>query len=324
MKALITGGAGFIGSHLAEELLGRGHQVVAFDNLSTGSLDNIAHLRKYPGFDFYSGSILETSNLSPLVEQADCIYHLAASVGVMHILEHPLVALETNARGTENVLRLAAEQGKKQVVLASSSEVYGKTAKIPFCEDDDIVLGPTSVSRWGYACGKAFDEFLGLAYHQQEGLPVVVLRFFNTIGPRQQGHYGMVAPRFVAQAQAGEPIPVHGDGEQMRSFTYVKDVAKAVVDISQAPAAEGQVFNVGSNREISINGLAQLVRQTLDSKSEIVHIPYSAAYGPGFEDPQRRLPDISKIQKYINYNPTTDLAFMIREIADAIKATVTR
>jgi UDP-glucose 4-epimerase len=324
MKALITGGAGFIGSHLAEELLGRGHQVFAFDNLSTGSLDNIAHLREKSGFNFYSGSILETSNLSPLVEQVDCIYHLAASVGVMHILEHPLEALETNVRGTENVLRLAAKQGKKKVILASSSEVYGKTAKIPFCEDDDIVLGPTSVSRWGYACGKAFDEFLGLAYHQQEGLPVVVLRFFNTIGPRQQGHYGMVSPRFVAQAQAGEPITVHGDGEQMRSFTYVKDVAKAVVDISQAPAAEGQVFNVGSSREITINGLAQLVRETLNSKSEIIHIPYSTAYGPGFEDPQRRLPDISKIQKYINYDPSTDLAFIIREIADAMKATVTR
>jgi UDP-glucose 4-epimerase len=322
MKALITGGAGFIGSHLAEELLGRGHQVIALDNLATGNLDNIVHLRENPGFSFHNGSILDASSLSPLLEQADCIYHLAAAVGVMHVLEHPVVALETNARATENILRLAVEQGKKKVVLASSSEVYGKTAKIPFCEDDDIVLGPTSVSRWGYACVKAFDEFLGLAYHQQEGLPVVALRFFNTIGPRQQGRYGMVVPRFVAQARAGEPITVHGDGQQMRSFTYVKDVAKAVVDISQAPAAEGQVFNVGSSREISINELAQLVRQTLNSKSEIVHIPYSAAYGPGFEDPQRRLPDISKIQRYINYNPTTDLSFIIREIADTMKAMV--
>jgi UDP-glucose 4-epimerase len=322
MKALITGGAGFIGSHLAEELLGRGHQVVALDNLATGSLENIAHLRESPGFSFHYGSILEAASLSSLVEQADCIYHLAAAVGVMHVLEHPVVALETNAGGTENILRLAVEHGKKKVVLASSSEVYGKAAKIPFCEDDDIVLGPTSVSRWGYACAKAFDEFLGLAYHQQEGLPVVVLRFFNTIGPRQQGRYGMVVPRFVAQARAGEPITVHGDGEQMRSFTYVKDVAKAVVDISQAPAAEGQVFNIGSSREISINGLARLVRQTLNSKSEIVHIPYSAVYGPGFEDSQRRLPDISRIQKYISYNPTTDLAFIVREIADTMRAMV--
>lgn len=319
MKALITGGAGFIGSHLAEELLDRGHEVVALDNLSTGSLHNIAHLRQNAAFTFQYGSILDTVNLACLIEQADCIYHLAAAVGVMHVLEQPVASLETNARGTENVLRLAADHGKKKVVLASSSEVYGKAAKVPFCEDDDMVLGPTTVSRWGYACAKAFDEFLGLAYHQQERLPVVILRFFNTIGPRQQGRYGMVVPRFVAQALAGKPITVHGDGQQQRSFTYVKDVVRAVVAISLAPAAEGQVFNVGSDQEISVNSLAELVRRVLASDSQIVYIPYSEAYGPGFEDPRRRLPDISKIRSYIDYQPTTDLSFVIGEIADDMK-----
>jgi len=321
VKALITGGAGFIGSHLSEELLSRGQEVIAFDDLSTGILSNVAHLQDAPGFSFYRGSILEPSDLSGLIEQADLVYHLAAAVGVRYVLEHPVAALETNARGTENVLRLAKEHGGKKVILASSSEVYGKTSKIPFREDDDTVLGPTSVSRWGYSCSKALDEFLALAYHREKGLPAVVLRFFNIVGPRQSGRYGMVMPRFVSQALAGDHITVYGDGEQMRSFTYVKDVVKAMADIALVPSAEGQVFNIGSDREITINDLAQLVRRVLKSGSEIIHIPFSEVYGSDFEEASRRLADISKIKKYISYHPNTDLAFIVSGVASSLRAT---
>ena len=320
MKALITGGAGFIGSHLSEELVSRGQEVVAFDDLSTGSISNVAHLQEVQGFSFHLGSILEPSDLGGLIEQADHIYHLAAAVGVKYVLEHPVASLETNARGTENVLRLAEQHGKKKVILASSSEVYGKTSRVPFREDDDAVLGPTSVSRWGYSCSKAFDEFLALAYHHEKGLPVVVLRFFNTVGPRQKGHYGMVMPRFVSQVMSGDPITVYGDGEQMRSFTYVKDVVKAIANIALVPSAEGQVFNVGSDREISINELAEHLRRVLNSSSEIIHIPFSEVYGTEFEEAMRRSADISKIQKYINYHPETDLATIAKEIADFFTA----
>lgn len=321
MKALITGGAGFIGSHLAEELLSRGQEVVAYDDLSTGYQSNIDHLRANPNFSFQPGNILDADRLESAIRDADQIYHLAASVGVKNILEHPLSALTTNVNGTENVLKLALAHGKKKVILASSSEVYGKSSQVPFREDTDSVLGPTSISRWGYACAKALDEFLALAYHQEEGLPVVALRFFNIVGPRQVGRYGMVLPRFVAQARQGEPITVFGDGEQQRSFTYVKDAVRAVADISELPAAEGQVFNVGSNHHISINCLAELVRDTLGSSSEIIHIPYSEAYGPDFEDVRLRAADISKIQGLINYEPNPDLAFIIKEIDTTIEAT---
>ena len=316
MKALVTGGAGFIGSHLCEELLSRGQEVIALDDLSTGRVSNLDGIQADPGFSFHGGSILDASKLSGLIEQADRIYHFAAAVGVKYVLEHSISALETNARGTGNVLRLAEEHGKKQVVLASSSEVYGKLAKVPFREDDDSLLGPTSISRWGYACSKALDEFLGLAYYRERGLPVVALRLFNTVGPRQQGHYGMVMPRFVSQALAGEPITIYGDGEQKRSFTYVKDVVKAVADIAEAPSAAGEVFNVGSDREISINGLAQLVRSVLSSTSETVHIPFSETYGMQFEEPRRRLPNISKLQRHIDYHPSTDLEDVVSRIAD--------
>ena len=316
MKALITGGAGFIGSHLSEELLSRGQEVVAFDDLSTGSTSNIAHLQNAPGFRFHRGSVLDSSDLPGLIEEADLIYHLAAAVGVKYVLEHPLAALETNARGTENVLRLAEQHGKTKAILASSSEVYGKTPQVPFREDDDCVLGPTSVSRWGYSCSKALDEFMALAYYREKGLPVVVLRLFNTVGPRQSSRYGMVLPRFVSRALAGDPITVYGDGEQMRSFTSVKDVVKAMADIALVPSAEGQVFNVGSDREISINSLAELVRQVINSRSEIVHIPFSEVYGTEFEETRRRLADISKIQKYIDYHPDTDLALLVQGITD--------
>ena len=322
MKALITGGAGFIGSHLSEELLSRGQEVLAFDDLSTGSLSNITHLQEVPGFRFQRGSILEqldSASLPSVIEWADLVYHLAAAVGVKHVLEHPVAALQTNTQGTENVLNLAESHGKKKVILASSSEVYGKTCIVPFREDSDSVLGPTSVRRWGYSCSKAFDEFLALAYGWEKGLPVVILRLFNTVGPRQTGRYGMVLPRFVSQALAGEPITVYGDGKQMRSFTYVKDVVKAMADIAQAPSANGQVFNVGSGEETSINELAALVRRVLSSSSEIIHTPFSAVYGEGFEETQRRLPDIFKIQRCIDYHPDTDLAFIVGEVADSLK-----
>ena len=318
MRALITGGAGFIGSHLARELLDRGHEVTVLDDLSTGTRSNLVRLEDLGGFCFVEGSILEPSCLSLLIEKADVAYHLAAAVGVRYVLEHPVAALETNSRGTENVLRLAEVHGKTKVVLASSSEVYGKLSKVPFHEDDDAVLGPTSVSRWGYSCTKTLDEFLALAYHHEKGLPVVVLRFFNTVGPGQTGRYGMVMPRFVSQALKGDPITVYGDGEQMRSFTHVKDVVRAVADISTVPEAEGQVFNVGSVRETTINGLAELVRDVLGSTSEIVHRPFSQVFGPDFEETSRRLADISKIRRYIDYQPNTDLAFVVREIADFI------
>ena len=324
MKALITGGAGFIGSHLSEELLGRGHEVAVFDDLSTGNVSNIDHLRRITGFSFHQGSVLDdVQELSSLIERSDHIYHLAAVVGVGYVLEHPVAALETNTRGTENVLRLAAQisdaRGKKKVILASSSEVYGKSSKVPFREDDDSIIGPTSVSRWGYACAKALDEFLGLAYHREKGLPVVILRLFNTVGPRQTGRYGMVMPRLVSQAIAGEPVTVYGDGEQTRSFTYVKDVVKAIADIALVSSADGQVFNVGNDKEISINGLAELVRSVLDSQSKTVHVPFSEVYGAQFEETRRRVADISKIREYISYAPTTNLAFMVKEIADDLR-----
>ncbi|MCE2462644.1 MAG: GDP-mannose 4,6-dehydratase [Dehalococcoidia bacterium] len=324
MKALITGGAGFIGSHLSEELLGRGNEVAVFDDLSTGNLSNIDHLRRITGFTFHQGSVLDDmQELSSLIEHSDHIYHLAAVVGVAYVLEHPVAALETNTRGTENVLRLASQfsdaRSKKRVILASSSEVYGKSAKVPFREDDDSVIGPTLVSRWGYACAKALEEFVGLAYHREKGLPVVILRLFNTVGPRQTRRYGMVMPRLVSQAIAGEPVTVYGDGEQTRSFTYVKDVVKAIADISLVPSADGQLFNVGNNREVSINELAELVRNVLDSPSATVHIPFSEVYGAEFEETRRRVADISKIREYISYAPTTNLAFVVKEIADDLR-----
>ena len=320
MKALITGGAGFIGSHLCEELLSRGQQVVALDNVSTGSLSNIAHLQGGTGFEYSQGTVLDPDELAAVISKVDIIYHLAAAVGVKYVLDNPVIALETNTAGTNNVLKLAQKLGNKKVIITSSSEVYGKSDKLPFQENDDTVIGPTSVRRWGYACSKALDEFLALAYHREKGLPVVVLRLFNTVGPRQTPAYGMVIPRLVAQALAGDPMTVYGDGEQKRSFTYVRDVVKAIADIAQAQGAEGQVFNLGSNEEISINGLTGVVRQVLGSSSEIIHVPFLEVYGENFEETRRRVPDISKIQQYISYEPNTDLGFMIREIAGSLEA----
>lgn len=324
MKVLVTGGAGFIGSHLVEALLAEGKEVIVLDNLSTGSLRNIEHLKKNSRFHFVLGSILDPEALAPLVAETELIYHLAAAVGVRFIVQNPVATLVTNVRGTENVLESAERLGKKKVILASTSEVYGKGAKFPFREDDDSVIGPTTVSRWGYACSKSLDEFLALAYYREKGLPVVILRLFNTVGARQTGHYGMVLPRFVEQALRGEQITVYGDGEQLRSFTYVQDVVGAMSKIARVKEAEGEVFNVGSNGEISINELAALVKKTLKSDSPIVHLSYEQAYGQGFEDLRRRLPDISKLRKYIDYRPNTSLAQIVQEIAEDMKQTAPR
>ena len=316
MKALITGGAGFIGSHLAQGLLALGHQVVALDDLSTGRLSNIERLSVNPGFRFVNRSVLDEPALEPLVSDADLIYHLAAAVGVDYIMGHLTETLESNVRGTENVIRLAYDCGKKKVILASTSEVYGKSQAVPFKEDGDLLLGPTKIGRWGYACSKILDEFLALAYHKERGLPIVILRLFNTVGPRQSGRYGMVLPRFVSQALEGNPITVYGDGCQTRCFTFVGDAVDAIIKISQVSEAEGLVFNIGSNREVSINELASLVKETLSSTSPILHVPYAEAYGAEFEDVPRRVPEISRILRYIDFQPYTELGRIIGDLAD--------
>jgi UDP-glucose 4-epimerase len=303
MRTLITGGAGFIGSHLAEELLNRGQEVWVIDDLSTGSLENIAHLQGCADFHFVRGTVTDTDLVASLVRRVDVIYHLAAAVGVRLIIDRPIETIETNIQGTEIVLRLASERHKK-VVLASTSEVYGKNEKAPFSEEHDLVLGPTIKSRWSYACSKAIDEFLALAYWRQCKLPVVIVRFFNTVGPRQTGRYGMVIPNFVQQALRGEPITVFGDGNQSRCFTYVTDAVKAVATLAKCPEAVGQVFNIGSTDEVAIGELALRVKQLTGSPSEIVYVPYAEAYEEGFEDMQRRVPDITKIQRLIGYVPS--------------------
>ena len=313
MRALITGGAGFIGSHLAEELLSRGQEVWVVDDLSTGNIKNIEHLKTQKAFHFVQGSITDMDLLVCLVSQVDVIYHLAAAVGVRLIIDRPVETIETNVRGTEVILQLARKENKK-VVIASTSEVYGKNSAAPFSEEHDLVLGPTTKSRWSYACSKAIDEFLALAYWQQWNLPVVLVRFFNTVGPRQTGRYGMVIPTFVAQALAEEPITVFGDGTQSRCFTYVTDVVKAVAKLAECPEAIGQVFNIGHTEEITIDALAMRVKALTGSQSAIVHVPYEKAYEQGFEDMQRRVPDISKIQEAIGYTPTMNLDQILAEV----------
>lgn len=312
MRYLITGGAGFIGSHLADYLIERGHSVLAYDNLSTGRLENIRHLRDHTRFELAIGNVLDYHTLEQQVLQCDRIVHLAAAVGVKLIMEQPVETIVTNVQGTENVLKLANYHDRK-ALIASTSEVYGKsmdkdTGIDQLREDNDWALGPTTKRRWAYACSKAMDEFLAMAYHDEKGLPVIVARFFNTVGPRQTGRYGMVIPSFVQQALAGDSIRVFGDGEQTRCFTHVGDTVRAIVDLMEAPDAVGQIFNVGSNEEISINHLAKRIRQLTGSASEITHIPYEEVYGPGFEDMRRRTPDITKLQQIIGYSPsyTTD------------------
>jgi len=317
MKAtsiLITGGAGFIGSHLAERLLADGHRVVVIDDLSTGRRENVEHLLDHPSFRLEVGSILDETLLAPLVKECDMIYHLAAAVGVFLVVHSPVRTIESTALGTEGVLKLAWLGGKK-VLLASSSEVYGKPAKVPFREDDDLVLGPPDKGRWSYGCSKLLDEFLALAYHRERRLPVVVARFFNIVGPRQVGHYGMVLPRFVQQALDGGPITIYGDGTQTRSFTHVLDAVGCIIRLMNEPAASGQVVNVGNDREVSIRELAELVRDIVRPDARITCIPYDQAYAEGFEDLPRRVPDISKARRLVGYQPERTLEDVIRELA---------
>jgi len=306
MQSLITGGAGFIGSHLAEVLLGQGQQVVAVDNLSTGRVENIARVVDDPRFQFVQETIRNEAVMDRLVSGCDVIYHLAAVVGVELVVKDPAQTIETNLIGTETVLRLA-RQYRKRVLIASSSEVYGKSTDIPFREDSDRVMGPTTKSRWCYAESKAMDEFLALAYHKQFNVPVVICRFFNTVGPRQTGRYGMVIPRLVQQALTGQPLTVYGDGQQSRCFCNVRDTARAVVALGAEPRATGEIFNVGSNDEVTIFDLAQRILARTGSHSEIKLIPYDQAYAPGFEDMHRRVPDIRKIKAVIGWQPTVPL-----------------
>lgn len=310
---LITGGAGFIGSHLCEALLQRGHRVVAIDDLSTGRLENIAHLRQLPHFQFVRESITNLQVLDRLASEADVIIHLAAAVGVKLIVEDPVRTIRTNIIGTEAVLTTANRYGCK-TLIASTSEVYGKGVKVPFCEEDDCLLGPTSHSRWAYATSKAVDEFLGLSYFNQFQLPVVIMRFFNTVGPRQTGQYGMVVPRFVRQALRNEPLQVYGDGKQTRCFADVSDVIQAVVRLADHPQALGQVFNIGSTEEISIHELARRVILLAESSSSIEFVQYEDAYAPGFEDMQRRVPSLDKISRLIGYAPRTTLDEILKRV----------
>ena len=313
MRVLITGGAGFIGGHLSEALLDAGHQVLVIDDLSTGSIENITPLKGRPGFEYTIDTVFNDQVMAELVDRADVIFHLAAAVGVKLIVQEPVHTIETNVHGTEVVLRHAAKK-KKLVFIASTSEVYGKSAQVPFREDADQVMGATFRHRWAYACSKALDEFLALAYWKQKKLPVVVVRFFNTVGPRQTGQYGMVVPTFVRQALAGEPITVFGDGTQMRSFTDVSDVVSALLKLMVLPAAVGEVINVGNTGEVTIRGLAEKIKVATGSQSPIVTIPYDQAYEAGFEDMPRRVPDLSKIRALIGYEPTVALDEIIDRV----------
>ena len=314
-KFLVTGGAGFIGSHLCERLVHLGHHVVAVDDLSTGRLENITHLRPLPSFQFVRESITNLQVLDRLSSEADTIIHLAAAVGVKLIVEDPVRTIRTNIMGSEAVLTTANRYGCK-VLIASTSEVYGKGVKVPFQEEDDRLMGSTTHSRWAYATSKAVDEFMGLAYHNQFGLPVVILRFFNTVGPRQTGRYGMVVPRFVRMALRGEPITVYGDGSQSRCFGDVADVVGAVIKLSDHSEAIGQVFNIGSTQEITILELAKRVKFLTESESEIQFMPYDEAYAPGFEDMQRRVPSISKIGSLIGFKPKYSLDDTLRRVIE--------
>jgi len=316
MKALITGGAGFVGSHLAEALLARGDEVFVLDNLSTGSIENIEPLKQNPRFRYAIDSVTNEPVCAELIDRVDVVFHLAAAVGVKLIVESPVNTIETNVHGTEMVLKLANKK-KKKVFVASTSEVYGKSNDVPFHEEADLVLGPTSKGRWSYACSKAIDEFLALAYFKEKRLPVVIVRLFNTVGPRQTGRYGMVVPNFVKQALLGHPLTVFGDGTQRRCFTYVSDVVGALVRLADQEGAVGQVFNIGNSREeITILDLARRVKERTRSSSEIVLVPYAKAYEEGFEDMPRRVPDTSKLTALIGYAPQVHLD----EILDRVSA----
>ncbi len=316
-KVLITGAAGFIGSHLADRLVSDGLDVIGIDNLTTGSLQNIASLNNHSRFQLVVDTILNESRMDALVAQCDEVYHLAAAVGVKLIMNRPVETLETNVRGTEVVLR-CANRHKKKVLITSTSEVYGKAMDdnggAPLREDGDSLIGPTSRRRWAYACSKALDEFLALAYHEEKKLPVIIVRLFNTVGPRQTGQYGMVVPNFVQKALLNKPIIVYGDGSQSRSFTHVSDVVEALVRLMAEPRAVGQVVNVGNPQEITIRELAELVKEMTGSRSEIEYIPYERAYGPGFEDMRRRCPDITKLKELTGFTPQVDLRGIVQSV----------
>jgi UDP-glucose 4-epimerase len=315
MRALITGGAGFIGSHLADALLAQGHEVLILDNLSTGSIDNIAHLKNRPGFEYFIDSVDNEPLLAELIDRGDVVFHFAAAVGVKLIVEQPVHTIETNVHGTEVVLRHANKK-KKLVVIASTSEVYGKSEDVPFSEDSDLVMGPTTKHRWAYACSKAIDEFLALAYWKERKLPVIIVRFFNTVGPRQTGQYGMVIPNFVRQALAGEPITVFGDGTQSRSFTHVTDVVDALLKLVAEPRAIGQVINLGNTQEVTIQALAERIRELSGSSSPIRLVPYDQAYESGFEDMPRRVPDLRKAEAMIGYRTNYTLDDILVQVID--------
>jgi len=315
VRALITGGAGFIGSHLSEALLNAGYQVLVLDNLSTGSIDNLAEQKGRPGFEYFIDRVENEPLLAELIDRSDVVFHFAAAVGVKLIVEQPVHTIETNVHGTEVVLKHANKK-KKLVVIASTSEVYGKSENVPFREDSDLVMGPTPKHRWAYACSKAIDEFLALAYWKERKLPVIVVRFFNTVGPRQTGQYGMVIPNFVQQALAGRPITVFGDGRQSRSFTHVTDVVGALLKLVNEPKAIGQVINLGNTQEVTIQALAERVRELSGSDSPIKLVPYDEAYESGFEDMPRRVPDLSKAEAMIGYKTRFTLDDILIQVID--------
>jgi UDP-glucose 4-epimerase len=320
MRYLITGGAGFIGSHLADELIQRGHEVFVVDDLSTGSIDNIKHLKGKKGFSYAIDSCANVPVMAELVDSCDRIFHLAAAVGVKLIVESPVRTIETNVHLTEVMLTLANKK-KRPILVASTSEVYGKSDQFPFREDGDLVLGATNKGRWSYACSKAIDEFLAIAYWKERKLPTVVVRLFNTVGPRQTGQYGMVIPNFVRQALAGVPITVYGDGQQSRCFTHVADVVRGLIGLIDNERCYGQVFNIGNASEITIGNLAKQVKEMCLSKSEIQFIPYEEAYEQGFEDMRRRVPDIAKIDGAIGWKPTIPLHQVLKDVIEHFRAT---
>jgi UDP-glucose 4-epimerase len=315
MRVLITGGAGFIGSHLADAYVSRGDEVFVLDDLSTGSIDNIRHLKGQSRFHYTIESVHHGPTVAELVDQCDVVFHLAAAVGVRLIVESPVRTIETNVHGTEVVLAKANKK-KKKVLIASTSEVYGLSDQVPFREDGNLVLGPTSKGRWSYACSKAIDEFLALAYWRERKLPTVIVRLFNTVGARQTGQYGMVVPTFVKQALTGRPITIHGDGRQSRCFADVSDIVRALIALMDHPAAVGEVFNIGSNEEVTISALAERVKALANSESEIVTVPYEQAYGEGFEDMPRRVPDIGKVERLIGYRPTKSLDEILQGVIE--------
>jgi UDP-glucose 4-epimerase len=319
VRALITGGAGFIGSHLAEALLNEGHEVDIIDNLSTGSIRNVGHLKSNPRFKYVIDTLTNEPLLAELIDRNDVIFHFAAAVGVKLIVDEPVHTIETNVHGTEVVLKHANKK-KKLVFIASTSEVYGKNIEVPFREDADLVMGPTVKHRWAYACSKAIDEFLALAYWKERDLPVVIVRFFNTVGPRQTGQYGMVLPSFVQQALAGNPITVFGDGTQSRSFTYIGDVVGCLLKLVREPRAVGEVFNIGNRQEVTILSLAEKVKALTGSASSIIFVPYDKAYEAGFEDMPRRVPDLTKIQDLVGYEPKVQLEEIIRKVIEYFRS----